>query len=367
MITNSLVHQITLGREGKNWGYSMGLPKLESIIDGVTQNTYTLIFSGTGSGKTSLALYSYIYRTLMDHLEDGNFKVTYYSLEMSAELLFAKLLCMYIFEHYGVELSTKELLSKEKKYRLSDENYRIVIECLPWLHKIEEIITVHDKALTASILYASLYGELEKEGTFTETETRTVYEKNNENLVHLVVIDHLSLVRKSEGRSLKEEMDMISSYLVTLRNRCKISPLVIMQANRDSTSMDRRKAGLDNMQLSDIKDSGSPAQDSEIIISIFNPNRERLSTHKGYDIGILGNRFRSITVLKNRYGESDVEVGTAFYGKCGLWKELPKGDEIYDYDKYLTSQYILEEELEMPLLPVDNVKKDKALKIPITL
>ena len=98
MITNSLVHQITLGRSGKNWGLSMGMPKLESIIDGVTKGTYTLLFSGTGSGKTSLALYSYIYRPLVEHLHDDKFKVTYYSLEMSSELLFAKLLCMHIFE-----------------------------------------------------------------------------------------------------------------------------------------------------------------------------------------------------------------------------------------------------------------------------
>lgn len=367
MITNSLIHQITLGRDGKNWGYRMGLPKLESIIDGVTQNTYTLIFSGTGSGKTSLALYSYIYRPLMEHLHDGNFKVTYFSLEMSSELLFAKLLCMYIFEHYGVELSTKELLSKERNYRLSDENYQIVKDCIPWLRDVENVITVHDKALNAQVLYATLYKELEEEGDFIETDTRITYEKHNENLVHLVVIDHLSLVRKSEGRNLKEEMDTVSSYLVTLRNRCKISPLVIMQANRESTSMDRKKAGLDNMQLSDIKDSGSPAQDSEIIISIFNPHRERLNSHRGYDISTLGSRFRSITVLKNRYGEADVEVGVAFYGKCGLWKELPRADEIYDYDKYLTSNYLLEEDNEIAQLPKDNVKEDKPIRIPITL
>ena len=31
MIANTLMHQITLGREGRNKGYSMGLPKLEGI------------------------------------------------------------------------------------------------------------------------------------------------------------------------------------------------------------------------------------------------------------------------------------------------------------------------------------------------
>lgn len=82
MITNSLLHQITYGREGRNWGYSMGLPKLEEIIDGVTQGTYTLVFSPTGTGKSSIALYSYIYKPLMEHLDDNNFKVTYFSLEI---------------------------------------------------------------------------------------------------------------------------------------------------------------------------------------------------------------------------------------------------------------------------------------------
>lgn len=359
MITNSLIHQITLGRDGNNWGYSMGLPKLESIVDGVTKGTYTLLFSGTGSGKTSLALYSYIYRPMMEHLDDDNFKVTYFSLEMSSELLFAKLLCMYIWETYGVELSTKELLSKERDYKLSEENYNIVLKCLPWLHKVEKIITVYDKALNADVLYTVLSEELKKYGTTEESDNRIIYTPNNDNLIHLVVIDHLSLVRKSKGRSLKEEMDLISSYLVTLRNRCKISPLVIMQANRDSTSMDRRKAGFDNMQISDIKDTGSPAQDSEIIISIFNPFRERLNTYRGYDIKQLQNRFRSITVLKNRYGESDVEVGCAFYGKCGFWKELPKSDLIFDYDKFTTVDYLKENQKDKESEKQDEVTKQK--------
>ena len=84
MISEALFHQIETGREGSNWGFSMGLPKLEEVIDGVSQSTYTLVMSGTGSGKTSFVLYSYIYRPLMEHIEDSNFKISYFSLEMSA-------------------------------------------------------------------------------------------------------------------------------------------------------------------------------------------------------------------------------------------------------------------------------------------
>ena len=343
MITDALLKQIEVGREGKNTGYSMGLPKLESIVDGVIANNYSLVFSPSGTGKSSLALYAYIYRPLMEHLNDNNFKVFYASLEMSADLLFAKLLGMYIFENYGIELSPKELLSRKKDFILSDEHYKIVQECIPWLRRVEEIVTIYDKGMNAEVLYSLLMADLQDIGTFKETDTRKIYVPENPDLVYLVVIDHISLLRPNKGRSLKEEIDLVSSYLVTLRNMCRISPLVIMQANRDSAGMERRKQGLNNMRLSDTKDSGGPVQDAEVVISIFSPHRERLATYNKYNIGILQDKFRAITVLKNRYGEADVEVGVNFFGRCGIWKELPKPDEIYDYERYTSPNYMLED------------------------
>lgn len=46
-------------------------------------------------------------------------------------------------------------------------------------------------------------------------------------------------------------------------------------------------------------------------------------------------------MLKSRYGESDVEIAVNFFGKSGIFHELPLPNEIYDYDKYLTPDYIL--------------------------
>lgn len=341
MIAESLLKQIEEGREGTNWGYTMGLPKLEEVIDGVTQGTYTLIFSPTGTGKSSLVLYSYIFKPLQEHIDDENYECTYFSLEMSAEMLYAKLLSLYIFETYGIELSTKELLSRKRNYKLDDDKYAIVQECMPWLEKVEKKVHVYDKSLSADTLYSILMQRIETDGTFEQiNEHQKIYHMHNSRLVHTVVIDHLSLVRRNNGRSLKEEMDLISSYLVTLRNKCKISPIVIMQANRNATSMDRRKEGLNNMRIDDTKDSGAPSQDAEIIVSLFNPFREKLASYKGYNIKELGSNFRVLSVLKNRYGEADVEVGCAFYGRVGLFRELPKPEEINDYGKYQSPNWI---------------------------
>jgi hypothetical protein len=51
---------------------------------------------------------------------------------------------------------------------------------------------------------------------------------------------------------------------------------------------------------------------------------------------MLENTFRAIIVLKNRYGDTDVSIGNGFYGNVGVWKELPRGKEINDYEPYLT-------------------------------
>lgn len=340
-ITDELFNQIEKGRTGKNWGYDIGLPKLQEITDGVTPFTYTLLFSPSGCGKSSLTLYSYIYRPLMEHFDDDKFKVTYFSLEMSAEMLMAKLLCMYIFETYHIEISMKELLSRQKGYILNDELYNTVKKCKKWLNKVEKIITVHDKSLSADTLYCILMKELEDNGHFVEEGTRKIYIPNNPEQVHLVVIDHLSLVMRKNGRSLKEEMDLISSYLVTLRNKCGISPLVIMQANRNATSMDRRKENMSNLVMSDLRDTSGPSQDAEIVIALFNPYKEKLNSYRGYDVKSLGQNFRVITVLKNRYGESDVEIGCAFYGKISWFAEMPRPENIHSYVKYENPDWLI--------------------------
>jgi len=312
----------------------MGLPKVESFTDGVCQETYTLLFADTGVGKTSFALYSYIYKPLMEN-KDKPFNIIYYSLEMSGELLLAKLAVIYIFEKYKVELSVKEILSKKKNYVLSDDHYAMIQDALKWLDKIEDQLTIYDKGLNADILYAHLLKEMEKYGTFHESENSKYFILNDPKHIIKVVIDHLGKARPLAGRTKKEEMDLISSYLVTIRNRCKISPLVLMQMNRTAKSMDRRNNGFSEPQLDDIKETGSPSEDAEIIIALYHPYREKQSSYRKYKVSEMKNIFRAIICLKNRYGDSEIAVGCSFFGKTGIWRELPDADEIHDYEPYI--------------------------------
>lgn len=358
-ITEALLKEVDSGREGKAQGYSMGLPKTESIIDGVTKRTMTVLASGTGQGKSSFVLYAYVYRPLMEHLDDDNFYVSYFSLEMPATIIFGKLLSTYIFEKYHKELTITEILSRKKGYILNDENYQIILDSLEWLNKIEKKIHVYDKSLNADKLYAILMQKLEKFGTFEELENRKVYHPDNPDMLYEVVIDHAGLLKPSNGRNKKGEMDTATAYLVTLRNMCGISPTLIQQINRDQSNIERFKAGRTGIQLSDLKETGDIADAAEVIIALYGPNRDKLNTYRGYDIKKLGDHIRIIQFLKTRFGSSDVEVAVNYHGGINVWAELPLPNDIYDYDKYVTPDYLLNNNEDEEEIKEDNTQKQQ--------
>lgn len=333
-----LAEQIDRGREGKNIGISMGMPRLEEHIYGLTDSTYTVLFGKTGSGKTSIALYCYLYRPLLAALADGiDFKIIYFSLEMTGEMLLAKLASIHMLETYGVQLGYKEIFSK--KETLDDKNYAYVQLALKWIEDIEPFIIIYDKTLASNSLYAFLKTHAESEGEFVQEGFSETYIAKNPEQVRLVVLDHIGLIRRTEGRSKKEEIDLASSYLLWFRNKCRYSNLVLMQVNRDQASMDRRNANMLEPTLEDIKDSGCPSEDSEIVIGIFNPFKEKLAKHRGYSIRDLKDRSRFLCLVKNRYGDVDKVVPIAFYGKVNYVKELPEliddgDDSNLDYESY---------------------------------
>ena len=361
MITENLLNQIEKGREGRNWGLSMGMPKLEQYIDGVSQGTYTLLFSGSGIGKSSFALNSYVYRPIMDNIDNLNkFQIIYISLEMKAEVLLAKLLSTYIFETYGKEISYKEMLSKTRNKVLSDEDYDLIQKSIPWMKQVESILTIYDKQLTAGKFDEILTKIAKANGSFEDTGNRRIYHPSDPDKVILIVIDHLALVTRTGGNTLKNEMDNVSNLSVYYRNICNFSFLMIMQSNRESSNIERRKMDLLEPQRSDIKDSSCMEADCDNMLAIFNPFREKLNSYRGYDIKTLGSHFRSIILLKNRYGDGDISIGCSFFGNCNLWHELPRADEINDYEKYITTDIYN---------PKMKVKEEKIedIKINITL
>lgn len=338
-VTDALLEEIDKGRQGTSKGIEMGLDKLEGIIDGVTRGTYTCVMAQSSVGKSSIVLYAYVYRPLMANLGNPNFKITFFALEQTAPILMSKLLSTYIYEKYKKQLGYKELLSRKKNFTLSDEDYRIVKECEPWMRAVEKQLTVYDKGSTPELILKKVKQELAKDGEFNIDGDEYSYTPKDQLMTHLFIVDHLNLLTPGSGRSIKQAIDLLSHNLMELRNKCNISPIVIMQSNRDGSSTARAQLGDLLPKLSDARDTSSVSDDVDIFIALFDPNRARLATHNGYDVKALDGKLKSIVVLKNRYGENQVEDCCIFYGKINIWKECPYPEKISNYSIFDTPNW----------------------------
>lgn len=341
-----LLELIEQGRQGGNIGLSMGLSKMESYMDGYLPGISYLIAAASGVGKSTFLKYALIYRPLMDWwtTEDPAKKARdpywiYFNLEETPEQIEARLLSMYIYETYGEQIRFKEMFSRGRDCMLSDDHFELIKKCEEFRELIDQRIIYHDGAFNASKYKNCLEEDLKQFGSFKDGN----YIPNNSKQIIGVVVDHLSLTRASAGKSKKEEMDLISSYGVQFRNKCTIvSPIMIMQFNRDSGNAERLKQGLQEPTANDLKDTGATYEDSQVVIALHSPLKFKLTSYRGYDIKTLGQNFISAILLKSRFGTSDIAVGLGFYGDCSIYKELPKANEITDYEKYKDPSWTLQ-------------------------
>lgn len=327
---DSLFKLIEEGRAGKNQGLSMGIDKLSDALCGIQRSTITVLGGSTGSGKTSLALYSYIYAPLKLHLEDDKYRVVYFSLEMTKEMLEAKLLSTYVYENYDIPIDYNEILSR--KEILSDEKYEILLECRPWLEKVRKVLTVYDTSVTPVKIHERLQSYASTYGKFSANDVGDVtYTPNNPYETVMIIIDHLGLV---QGSDKKKAADETSAVLMNYRKICRYSALELMQINRGASSMDRRTNNMQEIELNDYKGTGNPIEDSDITIALFNPLREKMTTYNGYPVKTLRDRLRSVLILKSRFGVGETGVFLNFFGEVNLFKSLPKPEEVTNWVPY---------------------------------
>ena len=326
---------IEQGREGNNIGTDIGLAKLNKIIGGIQPSRYYLVGASSSVGKTAFALYI-MYNILKNECESDPVYFIYFSLEIGSDILLAKLMGLYCAEEFGVYLTLDDILSFTNK--INDYNYECLIKAREWIASIYRYITIIDKGLSARILYKETIPIMERYGKLiSQPDGSEYFVPNNPKTKVIGIIDHCNLVRNEEGRTKKGEIDLMSTYMVTLKRKFKISWFMLMQQNRESSSVDRRKLDLSEPGLTDLKESGTPSEDADVVLQLYYPFREKLTTYRGYKIlgddGLKQNH-RSVIISKNRYGVANQVINMSFYGSVGWFNELPSPEEITDFSQY---------------------------------
>ncbi len=354
MSFEQLKQEIADGLEGKNNGLSMGFNRLNKYI-GIRKRIMTLVFGASGSGKTAYVHSAYILNPYDNYIKIKEksgikFKVILFSMERSKVYILAKWLSRKIFMDTGNLIPIQKMLGWWDT-KLTKEEHKLILEFEWYIKDLLEVVDIIEGAQNPTGIYKYVKNYAEENGKFVQKDEYTkIYVPDNPNEIVIIVEDHLGLTKIEKGMSSKKEaIDKVSEYNQWFRDVLGYSPVPVSQLTRNLSNPAFQKMDSFEPTIDDIKESGRPGEDSDVVISIFDPSRFKTNdvsynAQKFIDPTNGANYFRSIKILKNTYGEDSIRCGMGFQGATGIFKELPKSKEMdnFEFESLFNGTYFLD-------------------------
>lgn len=247
--------EILKGMAGGNKGIPMGFNRLNRYV-GIRKSMYYLIGGLTGSGKTSFIDDAFVLNPFDWYIENKDttpikLKVIYRSMERSRAYKLAKWVSRKIFLDTGTEIGVSKLLGWIDI--LSEEELALYDSYKGYMDEMETIIEIIDGAENPVGIAKDLKDYALKNGKIVEVdEFKKEYLPDNENLITLVVLDHIGLLKTTKTLpNKKAAIDKMSDELRYARDFFGFSPVVVSQFNRSLSNPMRIKAGDVEPQLED--------------------------------------------------------------------------------------------------------------------
>ncbi len=233
----------SIGRAMKNpkhvTGISTGFTALDQLLAGFHNSDLVILAGRPSMGKTALAINLAVnacYSLIEDNLTGEKKSVGFFSLEMSSEQLTTRILSMH------TEINSAIL----KSGTLNEEEYN----------------KVQREAIKLSDL--SFFVDDTPSLTINAIRTRARKMKRKHNLA-ILFVDYLQLIRgstKHENRVI--EISTITQGLKAIAKELDIPVIALAQLSRAVETRDDKKP-----MLSDLRESGSIEQDSDIVMFIY--------------------------------------------------------------------------------------------------
>ena len=363
------------GQEGKNLGLPTGLLSLDKAIHGLQKKTSIGVAAQPKVGKTTLVDYSflitpYLYMLSQNRLDDIEW--IYYSYEIdrvSKEFKIAAYFMNYDYGLFDFEYKGERYLICQdylmgKLFHVNEDGTRELIKLTEehsdklkavYLARIVPMFGEYDeggrKVRHGKIFfieeptnptggYKYIMGYAKRHGEFiyesfewhnpdtnkVEEHRRIVgYKENNPHKFTVVITDHIRKWRKERGFTLKENMDKWLEYTTTLRNLCFFTFINVCHSNRQLANMERLKFAGEYIfpTADDVKDTGNLAEESTILMTLFNPSDEKynLKKHFGVELENYPN-YRSLHITESRYTECPVHMQVNMFGNINLFTPL---------------------------------------------
>lgn len=322
-----------------------GLPSLDRHVPGVMGGMQYIVTASSGVGKTQVSKFLFIhqpYKFIKSHPELGlKLKILWFALEESKEEFMNTLITAKLKEDYNISIGVLELTSMGIN-TLSDDILEKVRSCREYFRELGESLEIIDNTSNPFGIFKYVRNYARTHGTFhtkkitidgKEEDVFDYYEPNDPKEFVVVVTDHISLLQPEENeqtRTLHLAITKFSSDYCRkhISKHWKYCVVNIQQQAADKEKQQFTNSGMSiesklEPSLDGLADNKLTQRDALVVLGLFAPDRYEITKHLDYDITILGDNYRSISILKNRNGSPNLRKGLFFNGQTNTFAELP--------------------------------------------
>lgn len=280
---------------------STGFNQLDKYLSGGLREGLITIGANTSLGKTTFVM------QIADYIaKSGQSDVFIFSLEMSKYELISKSISRITYEHCIAD--NKPLNMAKTQLGISDGNrYSNYTEDEKRL--IKTAIEEYTQGIAQGLYISESVADMTV-GKISE-EVNNHYDRTGRYPV--VIIDYLQLLQHDDkyiNTNDKLRTDANITSLKRLSRACKIPIIVISSFSRKSYNQE--------VDMSAFKESGGIEYSSDIVIGLKQKDVENRPI-EGTD---MSERLITLTILKNRQGQKDVNVEYCYNPHCNHYKEL---------------------------------------------
>ena len=332
--------------DGKINCIPLPFPRFRIWWPGIEKKRYTIITANQKVGKSKLADYLYVYAPLfylLEHPDQLDYEVIYFTLEMGEEEKFNEFLCHLLFVLDGIRISPTDLKStdvlkpvpQEILDLLETERYIRYIEAykkmVTYIGDIKNPTGINKfcraRALDpkeGKLIFKKGFIKDEFTGEPIEIDIPDYYEPVNPEKYRVIIIDNYSNLSNESGLNKMQTIEKMSKYCITLRDQLEFTIVGIQHQAQ-------AQEGIENFKLNKLKpspdglaDCKTTIRDANQGIGLFSPFKHGLKDYEGYDITKFKNYIRFLEVMEDRDNGGAGQMCPLFFdGAVSTFFELP--------------------------------------------
>jgi len=308
--------------------------KLNNYFPIFTKGTYAAITANPSVGKTQVwksLVFSAIENCIQYNI-DAKFIVCL--LEESKHEFECSVISYLLNKHYGIRLGYLDLNSFTDRI-LTTIELEAIFKASELSKQYLEYFVIEDEISHPTGIFMLVKNYMLENNLIKKQERKLDDGKTVEQWTPcgkqhvIVIVDHVSELDLESGcPTLRDSMLKWNKYAATvLTKHYDCTVINIHQQQAAAENVEHLKNNRIVPSQDKLADAPVMSRSYKMILGIFYPARYGITEFLNYDITHLGNYFRSLHVIKNRFGQANIETGIFFDGACTDLRELPKPHE----------------------------------------